>query len=76
MEKETKIMKKTLKIEGMMCGHCEMHIKKALEAIDGVTEVSVSHKTGIAVVTLDKDVSDDVLKQAVADQGYQVIDIQ
>ena len=76
MEKETKIMKKTLKIEGMMCGHCEMHIKKALEAIDGVTEVSVSHKTGTAVVTLEKNVSDDVLMQAVADQGYQVTDIQ
>ena len=69
-------MDKTLKIEGMMCGHCEMHIKKALEALDGVTEALVSHKTGTAVVTLDKDVSDDILKQAVADQGYQVTDIQ
>ena len=69
-------MTKTLKIEGMMCGHCEMHTKKALEAIDGVTKALVSHKTGTAVVTLDKYVSDDVLKQAVADQGYQVIDIQ
>ena len=69
-------MKKTLKIEGMMCGHCEMHTKKALEALDGVTKVEVSHKTGTAVVTLDKDVSNDVLKQAVAEQGYQVTDIQ
>ena len=69
-------MEKTLKIEGMMCGHCEMHTKKALEAIDGVTEASVSHKTGIAVVTLNKDVTDDNLKQAVADQGYEVTDIQ
>ena len=76
MEKETKIMKKTLKIEGMMCGHCEMHIKKALEAIDGVTEVSVSHKTGTAIVTLEKNVSDNVLMAVVADQGYQVTDIQ
>ena len=75
-EKETKIMKKTLKIEGMMCGHCEMHTKKALEAIDGVTEALVSHQTGTAVVTLEKNVSDDVLMQAVADQGYQVTEIQ
>ena len=76
MEKETKIMKKTLKIEGMMCGHCEMHIKKALEAIDGVTEASVSHKTGTAIVTLEKNVTDNVLMAAVADQGYQVTDIK
>ena len=69
-------MEKTLKIEGMMCGHCEMHTKKALEALDGVTKVEVSHKTGTAVVTLDKDVSNDVLKQAVAEQGYQVTDIK
>ncbi len=76
IEKETKIMEKTLKIEGMMCGHCEMHTKKALEAIDGVTKADVSHKTGTAIVTLEKDISDDILKQAVADQGYQVTDIQ
>ena len=69
-------MTKTLKIEGMMCGHCEMHTKKALEALDGVIEALVSHKTGTAVVTLNQDVSEDVLKQAVADQGYQVTDIQ
>ncbi|MGN0385378.1 MAG: heavy metal translocating P-type ATPase [Lachnospiraceae bacterium] len=76
IEKETNSMEKTLKIEGMMCGHCEMHIKKALEEIDGVTEASVSHKTGTAVVTLEKSISDDVLMQAVAAQGYQVTDIQ
>ena len=75
-KKETKTMTKTLKIEGMMCGHCEMHTKKALEALDGVTEATVSHKTGTAVVTLEKSVSDDVLMQAVADQGYKVTDIQ
>ena len=74
-EKETKTMTKTLKIEGMMCGHCEMHVKKALEALDGVTCAEVSHKTGTAVVTLAKEVSDDALKQAVAEQGYQVTDI-
>ena len=64
-------MEKTLKIEGMMCGHCEMHVKKALEAIDGVKKAEVSHKSGTAVVTLEKDVSDDVLKQAVIAVGYQ-----
>ena len=68
-------MEKTLKIEGMMCGHCEMHTKKALEALDGVAKAEVSHKTGTAVVTLEKEVSDDALKQAVAEQGYQVTDI-
>lgn len=75
-EKETKTMEKTLKIEGMMCGHCEMHVKKALEALDGVKKAEVSHKTGIAVVTLEKDIPNDVLKQAVADGGYEVTDIQ
>ena len=69
-------MTKTLKIEGMMCEHCEMHTKKALEALDGVTKAEVSHKTGTAVVTLEKNVPDDVLMQAVTDQGYQVTDIQ
>ena len=69
-------MTKTLKIEGMMCGHCEMHTKKALEALDGVTKAEVSHKTGTAVVTLEKEVSDDALKQVVAEQGYEVTDIQ
>ena len=69
-------MEKTLKIEGMMCGHCEMHTKKALEALDGVTVASVSHKTGTAVVTLEKDIPDDILKQAGTDQGYEVTDIQ
>ena len=76
IEKETKTMEKTLKIEGMMCGHCEMHTKKALEALDGVTKADVSHKTGTALVTMEKDISDDILKQAVADQGYKVTDIQ
>ena len=62
MEKETKTMKKTLKIEGMMCGHCEMHTKNALEALEGVAKAEVSYKTGTAVVTLEKEISDDVLK--------------
>ena len=74
-EKETKPMEKTLKIEGMMCSHCEMHVKKALEAIDGVKNAEVSHKTGTAVVALEKEISDSVLKQAVTQQGYEVTDI-
>ena len=75
-EKETKTMDKTLKIEGMRCGHCEMHTKKALEALDGVKTAEVSHEAGTAVVSLEKEIPDDVLKQAVADQGYRVTDIQ
>ncbi|MGN0437316.1 MAG: heavy metal translocating P-type ATPase [Lachnospiraceae bacterium] len=74
--KENKMMRKTLKIEGMMCGHCEMHTKKALEALEGVTEAEVSYQTGTAVVTLEKEVSDELLKQAVTDQGYTVLDVQ
>ena len=69
-------MEKTLKIEGMMCEHCEMHTRKALEALDGVSKAEVSHKTGTAVVTLETDISDDVLRQAVTDEGYQVTDIR
>ena len=69
------MMEKTLKIEGMMCMHCEMHTKNALEALDGVTRAEVSHKAGTAVVTLAKEVSDEALKQAVEGQGYQVTDI-
>ena len=71
-KKETKTMEKTLKIEGMMCEHCEMHVKKALEALDGVTNAEVSHKAGTAVVTMEKEITNDVLKQAVEDQGYKV----
>ena len=73
--KENEKMEKTLKIEGMMCGHCEMHTKKALEMVEGVVKADVSHTSGTAVVTLDHEVSDDVLKQAVADEGYQVTEI-
>lgn len=67
-------MEKTLKIEGMMCGHCEAHVKKALEAIEGVEGAVVSHEQGTAVVTLKEDVSTEVLKQAVTEEGYQVIE--
>ena len=73
--KENEKMEKTLKIEGMMCGHCEMHTKKALEKVDGVVKADVSYTSGTAVVTLDHEVSDDVLKQAVADEGYKVTEI-
>ena len=76
LEKETTKMEKTLKIEGMMCGHCEMHVKKALEAISGVTKAEVSHTDGKAVVTLDKSVDDAILIKAVDDEGYKVTDIK
>ena len=75
-EKENKTMTKTMKIEGMMCGHCEARVKKALEAVAGVSEAVVSHETGTAVVTLSEAVSDDVLKKAVEDQDYKVISVQ
>ncbi len=75
MEDE-KMMEKTMKIEGMMCGHCEARVKKTLEALDGVTEAQVSHETGTAVVRLDADVSDETLKQAVEEQDYTVVSVQ
>ncbi len=75
-EKERKNMEKTLKIEGMMCGHCEAHVKKALEELEAVTQAVVSHESGTAVVTLAGEVSEDVLRQAVVEQGYTVTDIQ
>lgn len=65
-------MEKTLQIEGMMCGHCEARVKKALEALDGVTLATVSHLDGTAVVTLSHDVPDDDLKRAVEAQDYTV----
>ena len=75
-EKETKQMEKTIKIDGMMCNHCEMHVKKALEALDGVKSAEVSHTAGTAVVTLEKAVADSALKQTVVDQGYTVTGIE
>lgn len=69
-------MKKTIKIEGMMCGHCEASVKKALEAVAGVTEADVSHEAGTAVVSLSEEVSDAVLKQAVEEKEYAVTEIQ
>ena len=74
-KKEKKNMTKTLKIEGMMCMHCEAHVKKALEGLDGVLSAEVSFKTGEAIVTLEKEVNDDILKKTVTDEGYTVKEI-
>lgn len=71
--KEQKTMEKTIKIEGMMCAHCEANVKKALEELDGVAEAKVSHIDATATVTLSKDVSDAVLTKAIEDKGYKVI---
>ena len=72
-KKETKTMEKTLKVEGMMCEHCEARVKKALEAVPGVESAIASHKDGTAVVTLSQDVPYETLKKAVEDQDYKVI---
>lgn len=72
---EDKTMEKTMIIEGMMCGHCEAAVKKALESLDGVAEAVVSHEKGTAVVKLSGDVSDDVLKKAVEDKDYTVVSV-
>lgn len=74
--KEKKNMTKTMKIEEMMCGHCEAAVKKALEAVAGVETAEVSHETGTAVVTLNAEVADEVLKKAVEDKDYKVTEIQ
>ena len=68
-------MKKTLKIEGMMCGHCEASVKKALEGLEGVQEAVVSHESGTAVVVLNREVADDMLKKAVEEKHYKVITV-
>ena len=73
--KEEKAMTKTMKIEGMMCGHCEARVKKTLEAIPGVAQAEVSHETGTAVVTLHEAVADEALKKAVEEQDYKVTEI-
>ena len=74
-KQEETTMEKTMKIEGMMCGHCEATVKKALEALDGVDHADVSHEQDQAVVTLKADVADDVLKKAVEDKDYNVVSI-
>jgi Cu2+-exporting ATPase len=68
-------MTKTMKIEGMMCEHCEARVKKVLEAVDGVTGAQVSHQEGSAIVTMSAPVDDEILKKAVEDQDYKVLEI-
>ena len=75
-QKEETAMKKTLTVEGMMCPHCEARVKKALEALPQVDEAVVSHETGTAIVTLNAEVDDEVLKKAVEAQDYSVTGIQ
>ena len=75
-KEESKDMEKTLKVEGMMCMHCEATVKKALEAIDGVAEATADHEKGTAVVKLTKDVDNEVLKKAVEDKDYKVLGIE
>ncbi len=75
-KKESKTMTKTMNIEGIMCGHCEARVKKALEALEAVELAEVSHTAGTAIVTLKAPVADDVLKAAVEAQDYKVLSIQ
>ena len=75
-EKEQKAMEKTMKIEGMMCGHCEARVKKVLEALDAVEVAVVSHEAGTAVVTLKAEISNEELTKVVEDQDYKVLEIQ
>lgn len=75
-ESEKKSMTKTMNIEGMMCDHCEARVKKALEALDAVSEAAVSHESGTAVVTLSSDISDEKLKETVEAEDYKVTSIQ
>lgn len=69
-------MQKTMKIEGMMCGHCEARVKKVLEALPQVDEAEVSHTAGTAVVTLNAELDDETLKKTVEDQDYKVVGIE
>lgn len=69
-------MTKTMKIEGMMCGHCEARVKKVLEALPEVSEAAVSHETGTAVLTLISEIADEVLKKTVEAQDYKVISVE
>ena len=75
-ESEEKEMKKEMKIEGMMCGHCEARVKKTLESIAGVSEAKVSHEKGTAVITLSEEVPEGTLRKAVEDQEYKVLEIK
>lgn len=75
-KKEVNEMTKTMNIKGMMCGHCEATVKKALEALPEVASAEVSHEKGTAVVTLEKEIADDVLKKTVEDKDYEVVEIK
>ena len=68
-------MTKTIKIEGMMCGHCENRVKKALSALDGVADADVSFEKGTAILSLHDDVKDELIKSAVEEAGYKVLSI-
>lgn len=70
------MIEKTMKIEGMMCGHCEATVKKALEALPQVDEAKVNHETGLAVVSLNSKADDSILKKAVEDKDYTVTEIK
>ena len=69
-------MNKTIHIEGMMCGHCQAHVQKALSGIDGVSSAEVDLENKKAVVTLTKEISDDTFKSVIADAGYEVTGIE
>ena len=69
-------MEKTMKIEGMMCGHCEAHVTKALLAVEGVTEVKASHETNTAVVTMDREIPEEILKKVVEDCDYKYLGLE
>ena len=75
-KQEEQTMEKTIKIEGMMCGHCEATVKKSLEALEGVDAADVSHEKGTAVVTMNQEIADDVLKKTVEDKDYKVLEIK
>ena len=75
-KKEVNEMTKTMNIKGMMCGHCEAAVKKALEALPEVASAEVSHEKGTAVVTLEKEIADDVLKKTIEDKDYEVVEIK
>jgi len=75
-KKENKAMEKLMKIEGMMCGHCEARVKKVLEALPEVDEAIVSHVEGTAKLILNAEIANDVLKKTIEDQDYKVLDIQ
>ena len=75
-KKEVNEMTKTMNIKGMMCGHCEAAVKKALEALPEVASAEVSHEKGTAVVTLEKEIADDILKKTVEDKDYEVVEIK